>query len=121
MVLASEKHLTDRLIEWRHNISNIWQIQQSLDCIGTLTTKRFQLALTASGFGRFLSPDTIVPDPKDPQSFNRYTYSLNNPIKYTDSTGHYVDQGGVVGGGCDFLNVLPCLLRSAHAMWQLKL
>ncbi len=53
-----------------------------------------------SEVGRFLSPDTIVPDPMNPQSFNRYTYSLNNPIKYTDSTGHYVDQDGVVGGGC---------------------
>jgi RHS repeat-associated protein len=44
---------------------------------------------------RFISADTIVPDPANPQSFNRYSYSLNNPIKNTDPTGHYaVNQEG---------------------------
>ena len=37
---------------------------------------------------RFLSPDTIVPDPTNPQSLNRYSYVLNNPLKYIDPTGH---------------------------------
>jgi RHS repeat-associated protein len=41
-----------------------------------------------SVLGRFLSPDTIVPDPADPSSFNRYSYVLNNPLKYTDPTGN---------------------------------
>jgi len=40
--------------------------------------------------GRFLSADTIVPSPGNPQSLNRYAYTLNNPVKYTDPTGHYV-------------------------------
>ena len=39
-------------------------------------------------FGRFVSPDTIVPDVRDPQSLNRYSYARNNPMLYTDSTGH---------------------------------
>ncbi|MCP4540837.1 MAG: hypothetical protein GY832_27175 [Chloroflexi bacterium] len=38
--------------------------------------------------GRFLSPDTIVPQPGNPQSFNRYSYVVNNPLKYIDPTGH---------------------------------
>jgi RHS repeat-associated protein len=38
--------------------------------------------------GRFISPDTIVPHPFNPQSFNRYSYCLNNPLKYTDPSGH---------------------------------
>ena len=38
--------------------------------------------------GRFIQPDTIVPYPSDPQSFNRYSYARNNPIKYIDPTGH---------------------------------
>ncbi|MCB9434706.1 MAG: PKD domain-containing protein [Ardenticatenaceae bacterium] len=42
----------------------------------------------APEIGRFISPDTIVPDPMNPQSFNRYSYSYNNPIKYSDPTGH---------------------------------
>ncbi len=29
--------------------------------------------------GRFTQPDTIVPEPFNPQAFNRYSYILNNP------------------------------------------
>ena len=38
--------------------------------------------------GRFISADTIVPDPKNPQSYNRYSYALNSPTNFTDPTGH---------------------------------
>ena len=38
---------------------------------------------------RFISADTIVPNPKDPQDLNRYTYAGNNPLRYTDPTGHF--------------------------------
>ena len=38
--------------------------------------------------GRFISADTIMPSPGDPQSLNRYAYTLNNPLRYIDSTGH---------------------------------
>jgi RHS repeat-associated protein len=43
--------------------------------------------------GRWLSPDTIVPDPANPQSLNRFSYALNNPLRYTDPTGHWEDEG----------------------------
>jgi len=39
--------------------------------------------------GRWISPDTIVPDPKNPQQLNRLTYGLNNPVKHSDPTGHF--------------------------------
>jgi hypothetical protein len=38
--------------------------------------------------GRWLSADTIVPEPGNPQSLNRYSYVSNNPLKYIDPTGH---------------------------------
>jgi RHS repeat-associated protein len=38
--------------------------------------------------GRFLQPDTIVPNPGNPYDLNRYMYSLSNPINYTDPSGH---------------------------------
>ncbi len=37
--------------------------------------------------GRFLSPDNYVQAPDYTQNFNRYSYVLNNPLKYTDPSG----------------------------------
>jgi len=41
--------------------------------------------------GRFISADSIVPNPNNPQSFNRYSYCLNNPLRYVDPSGHDPD------------------------------
>ena len=38
--------------------------------------------------GRFVSPDSIVPAPGYPPALNRYSYVYNNPLKYTDPSGH---------------------------------
>ena len=48
----------------------------------------YQTRFYSPKIGRFLSADTIVPDPINPQAFNRYSYVINNPLKYTDPTGH---------------------------------
>ncbi|MBI5653891.1 MAG: DUF2380 domain-containing protein [Chloroflexi bacterium] len=40
------------------------------------------------GIGRFTPPDTIVPEPGNPQTLNRYSYVNNNPLRYVDPTGH---------------------------------
>jgi len=65
----------------------------------------------ASTQGRFTSPDEFVGGPVDafsandplppgplpyaeitnPQSLNKYTYTWNNPLRYTDPDGHFVD------------------------------
>ena len=37
--------------------------------------------------GRFLSPDPYVQAPDWSQNFNRYSYSVNNPLKYSDPSG----------------------------------
>ncbi|HJS17964.1 MAG TPA: RHS repeat-associated core domain-containing protein, partial [Anaerolineales bacterium] len=51
----------------------------------------------------FLSADTIVPGYANPQNLNRYSYVRNNPLKYTDPSGHMLDDGcrteGCGGGG----------------------
>jgi hypothetical protein len=38
--------------------------------------------------GRFISADTVIPSMANPQCLNRYSYCLNNPLKYTDPSGH---------------------------------
>ena len=37
---------------------------------------------------RFTSADSLIPDPGNPQAWDRYAYGLNNPVKYIDPTGH---------------------------------
>lgn len=37
--------------------------------------------------GRMCSPDKYVQAPLNTQSYNRYAYCLNNPLKYTDPSG----------------------------------
>ncbi len=41
-----------------------------------------------ANLGRFLSADPIVQAPNNLQSLNRYSYVLNNPMSYTDPSGH---------------------------------
>jgi len=39
--------------------------------------------------GRFISADTIIPNPGNPLDLDRFAYVRNNPLKYTDPSGHY--------------------------------
>lgn len=41
-----------------------------------------------SSIGRFLSPDNYVPT-ESSQGFNRYSYCLNNPLRYVDPDGNF--------------------------------
>ena len=47
---------------------------------------------------RFLSADTVVPSYANPQDLNLYSYVLNNPLRYTDPTGHRCIEAGFEGG-----------------------
>lgn len=49
--------------------------------------------------GRFLSPDPIVQAPEFTQSFNGYTYALNNPLAYTDPNGEFFFSALIPGVG----------------------
>jgi RHS repeat-associated protein len=41
---------------------------------------------------RFLSPDPFVAAPLFTQSYNRYSYALNNPLRFTDPTGFFTEE-----------------------------
>ena len=57
--------------------------------------------------GRFLSPDPYVQMPDFTQNFNRYSYCLNNPLKYVDKDGKILwfipVIAAVVGGGVNLV------------------
>jgi RHS repeat-associated protein len=70
---------------------------------------------------RFITPDTIIPDPYNPQSLNRYTYCLNNPLRYTDPSGHFWEEiVGFINWVGDqlsrMMNIFPSI---AGGLWDL--
>jgi RHS repeat-associated protein len=42
----------------------------------------------SQSLGRFIQPDSIIPNPTNPQSFNRYSYVINRPLVFTDPSGN---------------------------------
>lgn len=66
--------------------------------------------------GRFLSPDPYVQAPEYSQSFNRYSYCLNNPLIYKDEDGEFLHLiiGAVIGG---IVNVIANA-KNISSFWQ---
>jgi hypothetical protein len=57
--------------------------------------------------GRWIQPDSIIPSLSEPQSWDRYSYVFNNPVRYNDPDGHCpwcigAVIGGVVGAAIGF-------------------
>ncbi len=49
--------------------------------------------------GRFTTPDPFIQSPYNIQSFNRYSYVLNNPLSYTDPSGYIFKSIGKIFSG----------------------
>ena len=59
--------------------------------------------------GRFLSPDPVVSDPNDLQSYNRYSYVHNRPLTYVDPSGYepVKNRAGTIGTFVNVMNTSP--------------
>jgi RHS repeat-associated protein len=87
--------------------------QRNLDGLGLMD---YHARMYDAALGRFIQPDTIIPSMANPQSFNRFSYVLNNSVNATDPTGHHCDEdlnghciisgnsGGGGGTGDDWYN-----------------
>jgi RHS repeat-associated protein len=55
--------------------------------------------------GRFVQPDSIVPDPGNPIDWDRYGYVRDNPVKYIDPSGQKLDPFRADFGGQDVIQL----------------
>ena len=61
-----------------------------------------------TALGRFTSPDTVIPDQHDPRSYDRFSYVLNNPIRFIDPSGHSPeDECYDSGSDCEYNRSIP--------------
>ncbi len=67
---------------------------------------------------RWIQPDSIIPDPNNSQSYDRYAYALNNPVRYTDPTGHITQ--AEASDAEDILNQLASYNISIAIDWGMK-
>lgn len=65
--------------------------------------------------GRFLSPDPFIQAPDDTRNYNRYSYGLNNPLKYTDESGEFLVSTMLIVAGVT-AGVFAVGNLSAHAV-----
>jgi RHS repeat-associated protein len=63
---------------------------------------------------RFLSADQVVQAPWNLQSYNRYSYCMNNPLGYTDPTGYFGIPGAIMGA------IVGGAIGAGVALWQGK-
>lgn len=70
--------------------------------------------------GRFLSPDPYVQMPENSQSFNRYSYCLNNPLMYRDQTGEIAWFVPVIIGAVVGAYVGASIQSHTAAFWNWK-
>ena len=68
--------------------------------------------------GRFLSPDNYVQQPDYSQNFNRYTYCMNNPLKYTDPDGEIAWFVPVIAGAIIGAYTGASIQSHTAAFWQ---
>ena len=82
-----------------YNFPRGYTMHEHLDQFGVINANA---RLYDPYLARFLSPDPYIQEPTNPQNFNRFSYCLNNPLKYSDPTGELAWFLPMVIGGAVF-------------------
>ena len=69
-----------------YNFPRGYTMHEHLDQFGVINANA---RLYDPYLARFMSPDPYIQEPTNPQNFNRFSYCLNNPLKYSDPTGEF--------------------------------
>jgi len=76
--------------------------------------------------GRFAQADTLVPGAGNPLAWDRYAYTLNNPLRYSDPSGHCWGAFQFIRGipgydtTCNNLDMALTILKSDRATAKQK-
>jgi RHS repeat-associated protein len=107
------RHCLNHAEIWAHTLANLMNnsltVSHCLRSVKKSSSQRISLSLCQHGgawvspyINRFLQPDSIIPNPANPQSLNRFGYVLNNPIRFNDPSGHVCsDPDDLWSPGCD--------------------
>jgi len=79
---GEERYSSSSLFVERRFTSQRWD--------GTIGLYDYKARYYDPALGRFVQPDTIVPEAGNPQALNRYSYVYNNPVRYTDPSGRAI-------------------------------
>jgi len=103
---GEERHTSGSLFTDRRFTGQRWD--------GTIGLYDYRARYYDPALGRFVQADTVVPEPGDPQALNRYAYALNNPLRYTDPTGHCIPGETCRGNRHTDSPMTPAALCTAH-------
>ncbi|MBT2559801.1 VCBS repeat-containing protein [Pedobacter sp. ISL-68] len=71
---------------------------------------------------RFLSPDNFVQDPYNTQTYNRYSYAMNNPLMFTDPNGEFIwaffAVGALIGALTGGVSYVASAIRTGDWSWS---
>jgi RHS repeat-associated protein len=76
-------------------------------CLKSAFSDYMHFRYYASTMGRFLKPDSIIPNAANPQSWNLYSYVNCNPVNFNDLSGHLLSG---FGGGITNISTRKTLL-----------
>ena len=99
-VVAQQRYLPFGSVRWRAGTLPTDRQYTGQRWDADLGLYDYKARYYAPALGRFIQPDTIVPEPGNPQALNRYAYVLNNPLRYNDPSGHRLSECGWEGGEC---------------------